>query len=78
MKMKQEHYDYLKAAIEKAYDLNPGITYETYKNAGLSAMRYRWDCLHAANILTWTCDVLYTYLHDTHIDTALKAITKTN
>lgn len=38
--------------------------------------RFRWDLLYAAKLSPWICDNLYSYLDDSHIDTALKSIIK--
>ena len=74
MKMKQEHYDYIKNAIEQA---NTGDIEQEYKNGTISPMRYRWDLTYAASLSGWICKNLYSYLDDTHIDTALRNITNT-
>lgn len=39
--------------------------------------RLRWDCMYAANLNSFVCQVLYTYLNDDHIDTALKHVMPT-
>ena len=72
MKIKAEHYEYLKEHILKAENK---ITFRN--DCLLSPMRYRWDLLHAAGLTKWICDNLYPYLNDDHIDTALRKITKT-
>ena len=74
MKMRPEHYEYLKTAISTVIDKNP-TTYEFYKAQGLSDMRYRWDLFHAAKLDRDFMNALYEYLNDDQIDTALKAIT---
>ncbi len=42
--------------------------------------RLRWDCLYSNNISRrmdyFVCDHLYTYMDDTHLDTALKQCMK--
>ena len=46
--------------------------------------RYRWDLFFIGEghrrphepTVKWMCDVLYTYLNDDHIDTALRSIVK--
>ncbi len=80
MKIRAEYYTELQAAIVKAADRH--ATLATYLDNGLTAMRWRWDLLHASPIrITNTCvyaigDLpLYDYLDDTHIDTALRRIT---
>lgn len=79
MKIKQEHYEVLKQGMDKVNKLHPGAKIY-YADKGLSAMRFRWDCLHCAERMgsvpsDFICKVLYKYLDDTHIDTALKSIT---
>jgi hypothetical protein len=78
MKIKPEHFEKLKQAVEAAVAAKPGVADE-YRKAGLSQMRFRWDALLAARIdgqpgTRFICDVLYEYLNDEHIDTALRAI----
>lgn len=53
--------DAIKPLLEKGWN--------DYQAAGLSPMRFRWDAVRAAKI-----DVcqFYTYLNDSHIDTALR------
>jgi hypothetical protein len=64
MKMKPEHYNYLKAAIKPILARN--VTPETERG--------RWSALHSAVPVSWICSDLYPYLDDSHIDTALRAI----
>ena len=83
MKIKPEHYTFIKSEIlERVLAKRPNIRFEieAHRKAitmgGKSKnveMRVRWDffCLIPSK---WTCDNLYTYLDDTHIDTALKKI----
>lgn len=78
MKIKPEHFDKLKAACEAVVAKYPTGAAE-YQEKGLSQMRYRWDVLYVAMIdgekgLRFVCDVLYEYVNDDHIDTALRAI----
>ena len=77
MKMTKEHFQKIKIAMntaEKLTDAQAG-----YKAKGLSQERYMWDLFRIAaidgNSTTFTCTVLYKYLNDSHINTALKAIT---
>ena len=84
--MTSEHYNRLKTEIDKVLKNYPEFKcYETspYKKQGLSAMRYRWDLLHATELtigdgIGVMGDInLYAYLNDNHIDTALRKITNT-
>ena len=76
MKMKQEHYDILNNAIKSSrfYD-----DLMNYKQAGMSAKRWRWDCLWSVreSLKEWF-SIVYQYLNDDHIDTALRRITNEN
>jgi hypothetical protein len=73
MKMKKEHYEYMREAIQAIETKFPEAK-KQYFEAGLSAKRYRWDVLYAAKLSAWVCDNLYSYLDDSHIDTALRHI----
>ncbi len=77
MKMTKEHFEFIEKRVKKVIKENPNY-YKMYKESGLSDMRYRWDMLHMAGCLTFTCQTLYKYLNDDHIDTALRKITKTS
>lgn len=79
MKIQTEHYDVLKAACNEVLAAHPNITLATYEAQGLSAMRFNWDVLNAAKIngdrsCKYLSDVLYSYLNDSHISTALASI----
>jgi hypothetical protein len=78
MKMHPDHFAKLKTACLEVLKANPNAA-QDYKNAGLSDMRFNFDVMHAAKIdgqksSRFVCDVLYPYLNDVHIGTALKAI----
>jgi len=78
MKITAEHYAHMRDAIQPltprliahraALAQNPSV-----KNID---MRLRWDALRAAGLMPFLCDTLYTYLNDTHVDTALHSIIK--
>ncbi len=79
LKMKPEHLATLAAAIKACQEQNPDITQETYAAVGLSSVRYRWDIMWASRvdglpISRWVSAELYSYLNDTHIDSALRQI----
>lgn len=83
MKMKPEHYEYLKSAMLKKLTTTSEEDIKGYWVAVRSdhrvkdlGKRSRWDLMYAANLTTFVCDTLYKYLDDTHIDTALKSISK--
>ena len=84
MKMTAEHYETIKAAMQtipvvdilahRDYIIAEGKAQDVDK-------RLRWDCLYATKIKLGDgrgCSGLpvYAYLHDSHIDTALKQIMK--
>lgn len=72
MKIKHEDYTELKELCTTYVKEHPGIR-ESYKLRGLSDSRYVWDVLwysEAHKIV----NRLGKYLHDSHIETALKAI----
>jgi len=75
MKMKPEHYATMAAALDAIRPLLDAAV-EEYKARGLSEMRYRWDAFTraqvAGNSTRWMCDVLYPYLNDAHVDSALR------
>lgn len=76
MKMKKEHFDYLKSQM-LAYPHTPLL--HDYLVTGLSEQRWRWDWMHRVpGLNTWLCKNLYSYLNDDHIDTALKKISNPN
>lgn len=83
MKMKPEHFAELEQAIQRVQSEYPDVTLQSYLDAGRSGKRYRWDLLYCATRRGWFkigdgkgCDgvPLYSYLTDSHIDTALRRI----
>ncbi len=73
MKMSQDDYDELESAINQTIKAYSNIK-QSYLRRGLSMERFRWDMLHLSGFST---NPLYAYLHDSHIDTALRKITNT-
>jgi hypothetical protein len=75
MKMKRHHYVALLQAI-RAVETKHAACLEGFKKQ-VTPMRYRWDLLYAIprDVRQPIMDALYQYCDDTHIDTALKAIT---
>lgn len=77
MKMKPEDYSRLETAISKVLSSHDA-TLQDYLDAGLTPKRFRWDALWRAVRLNWfDFGQMYDYLNDTHIDTALRKITRT-
>lgn len=77
MKIKAEHYENLKTAIDS---IDKGLL-QDHKALGLGhdpAKRFRWDTFYAvpAPVRGPLMAELYAYLNDAHIDTALKSIIK--
>ena len=73
MKIKPEHYQALKEAVDNVLQAQPEITVDVYLAKGRTAERFRWDALWARGFRIpgeW-----YKYLNDNHIDTALRKIT---
>lgn len=75
MKISTEHFRQLKLMCEAVMQDHPD-GWLKYEAAGLSHERFRWDVLRATGKMNWVCDVLYSYLDDSHIDTALRSIVK--
>ena len=78
LKIKPEHYKTLESACTKVLDLHPDSRAK-YAEQGYTPKRFRWDVLYATQIgnetgIRWVNSVLYPYLDDTHIDSALKRI----
>jgi len=79
MKIKDRHYNVLKTAMY-LFILNNNALCKEHREKH-TAMRFRWDVLHYCKINNdrscfYLSDVLYEYLNDDHIDTALKHIIK--
>lgn len=75
MKIKPEHYDIIKQAID-ALPKDQVAQHKAKELGKDKAMRFRWDLFHAARLSRFASDELYRYLNDNHIDTALKSIVK--
>jgi hypothetical protein len=74
--MRPEHFRALRAAIVDAVGDRLESVRAQYQARGLSDQRFRWDALWAvpAKVRDPLMKELYTYLNDSHIDTALKTI----
>lgn len=76
MKMREDHYAALRAAINlyaEKYPVPLAETHTLYRETGLSDARYAWDLLAASGADTTP---LYAYLDDRHIQTALLRIVR--
>jgi len=86
MKVKPEHLEQLRKGVERALSEQPGAL-QSYLDAGLTVMRFRWDALWYAVRRGYVeidgetrnpIGVLYRYgCNDSHVDTALRRITGT-
>lgn len=75
MKMKPEHYEKIKTAMkEKHEEFLKHKEYTEYNKKGYSVNRYAWDLFHASGQTPFACQVLYKYLNDDHISTAITKI----
>lgn len=76
MKIKPEHYNYMKVAMHGVKEKIPiyidGMK-KTYVGKNFDK-RIRWDILHHTVTSRWIVDNIYPYADDTHIDTALRSI----
>ena len=82
MKITPEDYAILERAIKRTMALT-GLTLDNYTSLGLSAKRYRWDLLEKSQLIIGDGVEVrgeidsYSYANKSHIDTALRRITKT-
>ena len=83
MKIKPEHYAAILSGMQAAVDRlgrDHVAKYQhdlrTVPHVGDPAKRFRWDLFRAAGLITWSCDTLYPYANDTHIDTALRSVVR--
>jgi hypothetical protein len=71
------HYNHINQIILdylKSIGHTPSSWTEQYLNASLSQKRARWDATYESKLTKYICDELYSYMNDTHIDTALRKI----
>ena len=74
MKIKQEHYDYIKKSMMSN---SRAPLLQDYLKAGLTEKRWRWDWVYLTEGLSkWICENIYPYANDDHLDTALRKITR--
>ena len=81
MKIKPEHLNHMRTAIDKTLAANPDIVsrYENglFPRAGKVRdlqSRFCFDLFNMAGLTPYACKTLYDYANDTHILTALKTI----
>ena len=81
MKIKPLHLERLRKAIEWVLENFPNIV-EDYEQGRFTRAdkvkelqkRFCFDLLYAAGVNHWVVDELYPYMGDTHLYTALKAV----
>lgn len=75
MRMTKKHLARLTAGMVRSAELSPSIR-ETYRNAGYSDERFRWDAFHGLRGLDGyeglARELYRCGLNDDHIDTALR------
>lgn len=71
LKIKSED---LKKLKELVTPLDTPERRKEYVDKGLSDKRYRWDLTYTKACTEFICQVLYKYLDDNHIDSALRSI----
>jgi len=82
LKITPEDYAILESAIKRTMT-RTGLILDNYTSLGLTAKRYRWDMLEQSGIkigdgINIDGDVnIYAYANKTHLDTALRKITRT-
>ena len=88
MKIQPDHLQILATAINKVKEKHPEATLQYYIDNQIGkdcAMRWRWDLFYAAqkfmpdSFLKGGVGgqlILYSYMNDTHIDSALKYLLK--
>lgn len=80
MKIRPEHLEYIQNAIsgldKELVAEHARVVRESGKYKDF-AMRMRWDIFHSCIPSNWVCDNLYSYMDDTHLNSALKACMKT-
>jgi hypothetical protein len=82
IKITPEDYSILEVAIKRTI-ARTGLSLDNYTSLGLTAKQYRWDLLEKTGLkigdgIKVNGDVnIYAYANKTHLDTALRRITKT-
>ena len=79
MKIKAEHYAVMRekiAALPVDRVENIRRTVHADPRVKDAQKRFRWDLSHAAGVTPFVCEAVYPYADDTHIDTALRSITR--
>jgi len=73
MKMTNQHFTQISSLLDSCISKSQLSELQVeYKQHDLSEKRLRWDIFNACVPLPFICQVLYKYLNDEHIDTALR------
>ena len=72
LKIKPSHYDFMLTKMRQAWIAQPNIDKRSW-----TERRIMWDMWYSTKNNIWVCDVLYQYMDDTHIESALRRIMKT-
>jgi hypothetical protein len=75
MKIKPEHYEQMKAAIN-SLDRQKVTEHKALGLGQNKEKRFVWDLFSAAKLYSFASVTLYSYLNDSHIETALFKIVK--
>ena len=75
MKMNATHYEYLYTAIN-SLDRDTVLKHKALELGNDKVKRFVWDLCYMIKASNWICDNLYSYLDDSHIETALKSIAR--
>ena len=81
MKIKKEHFNYLKSEIDAVLAKYPNVAQEYELGQFPRAdrvknlqERFNFDLFYGAGLSKWASDNLYAYMDDSHLSTALKRI----
>lgn len=77
MKIRPEHYSYIRKAISAVSAADMAAHRVFIQNEGRSKdieKRLRWDLSYRVGLSRWLCENVYSYADNSHIDTALKAV----
>jgi hypothetical protein len=77
MKIQQEHFNHMKAAIAAIPAEKVAAHAKFIANEGKAQdeeKRLRWDLSYYAGLTPFICKNVYPYANDDHVDTALRAI----
>jgi hypothetical protein len=80
MRIRKDHYEAMAIGMGETFDKHPSLLYD-YRRWYMTDKRLAWDVLRNSEVgglkgIQFVCDVLYKYLNDSHIDTALLKILK--